>query len=292
MPPDLQQLFAERILELEELHPGFDDHGSSVFRVRTAREDVVVRAFRADDLADPFWGCLNALFGIDPLVESEAVAIYALLAAASPIRVPLLKRTGIVDGRVWLVVEHMRGTPLARFDELSDGGLVAFGSSLAHIHRRRFDTLGNPSGSMRYPPAEFPRRLAEVIRRHAAVDAPHAGVVDEMCAAAAELPPPAEGALVLGDIFPPQFLHADGAVVALIDIDAYVVGPRELDFVCLEYFVDERAAALIARGYRDVGPLPSLEQVRRVYRFFFWVLTMNPGALDYDRWMTWPTAFD
>ena len=72
-----------------------------------------------------------------------------------------------------------------------------------------------------------------------------------MCAAAAELMPPTEGALVLADIFPPQFLHEDGRIVAMIDIDAYVVGPRELDFVCLEYFVDERAAQLIAGGYRE-----------------------------------------
>jgi aminoglycoside phosphotransferase (APT) family kinase protein len=112
-----------------------------------------------------------------------------------------------------------------------------------------------------------------------------------MCAAAAGLPAPTEGALVLADIFPPQFLHEDGRIVALIDVDAYVVGPRELDFVCLEYFVDERAAQLIARGYREAGPLPALEPVRPVYRFFFWVLTMNPLALGYDRWMSWPAAF-
>jgi aminoglycoside phosphotransferase (APT) family kinase protein len=113
-----------------------------------------------------------------------------------------------------------------------------------------------------------------------------------MCAAAGELTPPTEGALVLADIFPPQFLHEDGRVVAMIDIDAYVVGPRELDFVCLEYFVDEHSAALIARGYREVSQLPAIEPVRRVYRYFFWLLTMNPMALDYDRWTTWPAAFE
>jgi hypothetical protein len=293
--PDLRALFGEPILEQVELDPGFDDHGSSVFRVRTESEHVIVRSFRASQANGSFWRSLHTLFGIDPLDAREAVRAYELLAQISPIPVPGLRRTAIASGRTWLVVELMQGTPLASFGDLSDDGLHALGRGLATIHSRRFHTLGSPSGSLRYPPADFPRRLAELFRESVAsggVDGMRASMAEEMYAAAGDLAPPTEGVLVLPDIFPPQFLAYDGRVAAMIDLDAYVIGPRELDLVCLEYFVDERAAEQVARGYREIASMPSLRHVRRAYRYLFWVLEMNPMALDIDRWLSWPAAFD
>ena len=293
--PDLQELFDEPVLEQVELDPGFEDHGSSVFRVRTTREHVVVRSFRAEHVGGPFWGGLHTLFGIRPLETSEVLAVYGLLAKASPIAVPGVLRTGAAGGRDWLVVELMAGTPLASFDQLSDDGLVDLGRAIATIHRHEFATLGNVSGTLRYEPADFPRRLARFFR--APVDGHPdptalAPLVDTICAAIAELPPPSRGVPVLVDLFPPQFLHHDGRAVAMVDVDAYVIAPRELDLVCLEYFVDERTAALLARGYREIAPLPRLDGVRSVYRYLLFALTMNPMGLDLDRWVSWPTAFE
>ena len=288
---DLQELFEDPIVELAELDPGFADHGSSVFCVRTAREHVIARSFRAAGAGGSFWSTLRALFGIDPRVASEAGATYALLSETSPIPVPGLRRAAMAAGREWLVVELMSGAPLTSFAELSDDGLRGLGRGLATIHRRRFDTLGSPSGSLRYPPADFPRRLAELFRKAADADPANAAMADEMSAAAAALPPPEAGALVLPDIFPPQFLARDGRVSAIVDLDAYVVGPRELDLVGLECFLDDRGAAHVARGYREIAELPALEHVRRAYRYFLWVLDMNPSALDVDRFMDLPSPF-
>ncbi len=283
--PKLQELFDDPILEQVELASPFADHGSSVYRVRTAGEHVVVRSFRPAGLDDPFWRSGRALFGIDPVARSELLALYALLSDVSPIAIPEVQRAGVAGGRTWLVVALVQGTPLERFDELSDDGLVELGRALATIHERRFDTFGNPSGSFRYPPAEFNGRVKQLFRSTA--DAR----LDEMCAAVDALVPPGEGSLVLLDLFAPQFLASGGRVVAMVDIDAYAVGPRELDLVCLEYFVDARAAELVARGYREIAPWPSLRRVRRAYRYLFWALDMNPMALDVDRFLSWPRVF-
>lgn len=292
--PDLQPLFSDPILEQVELDSGFADHGSRVFRVRTEREHVVARAFRADGALGPFWGCLRALFGIDPRVTAEAVATYALLEQAGSFTVPRVRRTGDAADRTWLVVDFMPGAPLASFDELSDRGLFELGRGLAGIHRHRFATLGSPSGSVRYPPEELPARLGVALDTFADThpDAPvPARSRRELRDAIAGLAAPVEGTLVLPDIFPPQFLQRDGRIVALVDIDAYVIGPRELDLVCLEYFVDARAAASFVRGYEEVAPMPALREVRPAYRWLLWVLTMNPMALDLERWMSWPETF-
>lgn len=279
---NLQPLFGRPILEQEELKTGCDNQGSLVFRVRTSQEHVIARAFRRHTVEGPFWGTLHALFGINPLAAHEIVPTYTLLANISPIPVPSVLRVGAAEEREWLIVELIKGRPLGNFAELSDGGLLEFGRNLGSIHAQRFATLGNPSGSTRFAPYEFPRRLANAF--HYAVSNYYAGtrlsgMLDEMCTSATELSPPTAGALVMPDIFPGQFLEEGGRIAAMIDVDAYVVGPRELDLICLELFVDDRAATLIGKGYREICPLPQLEQVRFVYRYLFRLLQMIPDTM-------------
>src|SRR5438094_551346 len=102
----LQALFCEPILEQQYLDPGYSGHANDVWRVRTATEEVVVRALRRDEAEGPFWdGCHN-LFGIDPRVLADQSPLNAMLAALSPIPVPRVLRHGDVDGRAAIVVEH------------------------------------------------------------------------------------------------------------------------------------------------------------------------------------------
>lgn len=289
---NLQPLFGRPILEQEELKSGCDNQGSFVFRVRTSQEDVIARAFRRYMAEHPFWRTLRLLFGINPLVTRESVTTYTFLVDISPIPVPNVLQVGVAEEREWLVVQLMEGRPLKDFNDLSDVGLLEFGRNLGSIHARRFATLGNPSGSIRFAPYEFPHRLANAFRY--AVGNYYAGtrlsgMLDEMCKAATELRLPVAGALVMPDISPGQFLKEGGRIAAMIDVDAYVVGPRELDLVCLEFFIDDRAAALISKGYSEICPLPQLEQVRFVYRYLFRLLDMIPGHVE--EWLSWPRLF-
>lgn len=288
--PDLQGLFADPIRAVEQLDPGIEDHGSLVFRVTTEREIAIARSFRLNEVAGPFWGNLRLLFGLEPVRASEVAAVFRLLGAMSPIPVPSVMRSGAANGREWVVVELMRGTPLDAFATLDDRGLVEFGRALATIHARRFDTLGTPSGSVRFPPGEFPGRLARTLRAALVSHPGQAAFAVEMCERAERLAPPKGGALVMPDIAPWQFLRRGRRITALIDVDAYVVGPRELELVFLEYFVDERAAELIGCGYERVLELPPLGAARAVYRVLGYVLDILPG-IELETWMGWPERF-
>ena len=163
--PDLQGLFPDPIRAVVELDPKIEDHGSVVFRVTTEREIAIARAFRLGEVAGPFWGNLQSLFGIEPVRASEVAAVFRLLGALSPIPVPNVRRSGTACGREWVVVEFMQGTPLDAFATLDDRGLMDLGRALATIHARRFDTLGTPSGSVRFAPEAFPGRLARTLRK-------------------------------------------------------------------------------------------------------------------------------
>lgn len=291
--PNLQPLFDQPILEQDEFLLDYEDRGSRVIRVRTSREHVVARTFRLNAPEGPFWGTLHALFGANPLVTAELATVHTCLGAVSPIPVPTLLRHGRAENRGWAVVELMPGSPLQDFADLTDAGLTELGRNLAAIHTHRYAALGSLSGSCSFQPDTFPERLVSVFRR-AVPDHPDgkpvADMLEDMCLAASALPPPRTGVPAMPDLGPSQFLQHEGRVTAVVDIDAYVAGPPELDFVCLEFFTDERAASLIARGYGELLRPPPIASVRQVYRYLFRLLTVGQDV-DLVAHMSWPDYF-
>jgi hypothetical protein len=292
---DLQPLFAAPILAQVALEPAYPDHTNDVWRVRTAAEDVIVRAPRpAQELVSPFWWGCRQLFGLDPGRPATLAPLNAQLARLSPLPVPLVLRTGEVAGRRCAVVERLPGERLADFRTLPVGEVCVLGQAIASIHRQQFGWWGAPDGSAQHPPVTFHTRLIAVmrqlVRRFYTHDAVIVAALAPVCAATAGLPVPESAALVMLDVDATQFLTADGRLTALVDTDAYVVAPRALDFVGYEYELDGERAAAFADGYRAILPLPDLTAVRPVYRYLYRLMEVQ-GAVDLDEWMHWPVYF-
>jgi hypothetical protein len=95
---------------------------------------------------------------------------------------------------------------------------------------------------------------------------------------------PESSTFVLVDIDPTQFLSDGNTITGLVDTEAYVVAPRELDFVGLEYVLDEPSAAAFKEGYQTVLELPQLEHVRIPYRFLYRLLSVQ-GNVELETWM-------
>jgi hypothetical protein len=294
---DLQPLFAQPIRRLDYLDPGYESHASDVWLVETAAECVVVRLSRPtagrDD--DPFWCGCRHLFGIDPQVIFDLEIVNALLHRLSPIAVPRVLRKGRLDGRPYVVVEAMPGSRVEDLRDLPLAALYELGRALAAIHERRFPYAGHPSGSLRYPIAAFNARLAETLRllveRFRGQNGELSAALDEYCTAAEALPPPAYGSLIMVDLDPTQFLGDGWRLTALVDTEAYAIGPRELDFVALEYVLDQRSARAVMAGYTSLMPMPDLRQVRPVYRYLYRLLEVQ-GDVELCEWMEWPACFD
>jgi hypothetical protein len=290
----LQELFTEPILARRYLDPGYSGHGSDVWHVQTASAEVVVRAFRWGAPGGPFWGGCHALFGIDPARIFDLEPLNATLARLSPIPVPRVLRKAALAGRPCVIVEYVPGNSLEAFDRLPESALEHLGQALSHIHGQRFPYYGHPSGRVRHPLPSFPRRLAETLRL--LVQQFHQGnaricaALEPMCAAALQLPPLEAGALVMIALDPTQFLTDGERLTGLVDTEAYVIGPRALDFIALEYVLNQPGAAAVARGYARLLPLPDLAAARPVYRYLYRLLEVQ-GKPDLDAWMEQPAVF-
>lgn len=292
---DLQPIFSDPILEQTYLDPGYPDHASDVWLVKTASEEVVVRVSRlGSQPADAFWLGVHELFGVDAGNVLDLEAVNDLVCRISPIPAPRVRRKGVQDGRQYVVVEKMPGDVVRSFAGLPDGALERFGRRLAATHEHRFDYCGSATGTLEYPLDEFHARVARTMRavaeRHYRDDRAIAAALEPMCQAALLLPAPRAGALILVDIDPTQYLQDGRQITAVIDTEAYGIGPRELDFIALEYVLDRRCAAAIARGYRSLLPLPELSNVRPVYRFLYRLLGIQ-GDVPLEEWMAWEEVF-
>ncbi len=288
----LQPLFDRPVRSVEYLAPGHSDHASDVWRVRTDVENVVVRASRAIRLEGPFaLGC-HRLFGADPRRVWDLEALNAMLAELSPVPAPRVLRRGWLGRRPCVVVECIPGRTVDTFIGAPGGVLCDLGRALAHIHRRSRAGYGDGAGRVRRPLKAFHPHVAETIAALATashVERPPfwSAVVDR----ARALPPPAAGCLVMPDLDPTQFLQLEGRLTGLVDTEFFCVGPRELDFVALEYLLDGAGAGVFRRAYAQVLPPPTLGPVREVYRLLYRLLEVQ-GRVPLRRWMAQPALFE
>jgi hypothetical protein len=105
----LQPMFKEPILEQIYLDPGYSGHASDVWLVRTAAEEVVVRASRVQSsqpggtMHEFWWGCHR--FGMDPRRVFDLEPLKACLNQISPIPAPWVLRKAWLDGWPHVVVD-------------------------------------------------------------------------------------------------------------------------------------------------------------------------------------------
>jgi hypothetical protein len=101
---------------------------------------------------------------------------------------------------------------------------------------------------------------------------------------------PSYSTFIMIDMDPTQFLSDGKAITGLVDTEAYVIAPRELDFIGLEYMLDYKAASHFKRGYRRVLELPDLSMVRKPYRYLYRLLSVQ-GDVNIKEWLDHEVLF-
>jgi aminoglycoside phosphotransferase (APT) family kinase protein len=225
---------------------------------------------------------------IDPRRMRYFEANTALLGSIAGVSVPHVKAQAIIEGREYLIVEKMSGITIQSFVGQSDALLRQLGVWLARVHMQRCDYFGNLARTQMEQQEFFHARLSQTIRQlvkrdYADNDKINAQVND-MLHELSILPLPAHFCPVFIDLDPSQFLVQDGLLSAVVDVEAYAVGPREFDFIGLEYVLDEASAASFLKGYSMILDPPDLFIFRTVYRYFYRLLGVQ-GSVDLDRWL-------
>jgi len=96
--------------------------------------------------------------------------------------------------------------------------------------------------------------------------------------------------LMMPDLRWDQFLQQAGQLSALTDLDAFVYAPLALDWVLLEYLLDEQQAELFKASYAVYHAIPRLQKVRSVYRAILFEMNVL-GEKNYQAWCAQPYLF-
>ncbi len=196
--------------------------------------------------------------------------------------------------RAYAVVELLPGTTLRTFTELSDDELRKFGRNLAKVHSCKFNYWGNPAGTfaveMHLVNSHVVRSMKRIVDEFYLDNRKIVEYLPEMQRILRDMPAPENSSFVLFDIDPTQFLVDHGIITGLVDTEAYVIAPREFDFIALEYVLNGRSAELISEGYETIMALPDLKPVRTVYRYLCRLLEIQ-GDDDMDDWLVQPILF-
>ena len=293
-------MFPERVVSSRQLNVGYEN-ANEIWDVATERGAYIVKIPRAvaGRPRHPFWYGLYKLFGLHVYVDIESLKPLAdFIHARSPLRVPFVRRvdtSGEQIPRPYTIVERVRGEQASLDGEHAEEIARGLGEHLGSLHQARFDYWGVFEGDPKLAPAEWPQRVADVLGELAGRDGPARDKIrpriEPLQRAARGLAQPDDFNLIFPDLRASQFLQQDGKLVALVDIDSIVIGPRELDLIAAEFMLRRELVEPFAAGYTKFLPLPRFGDVRELYRtlwFLVWIL----GEDDYDKWMRHDAWFD
>lgn len=292
---DLQFLFQEPIKEIHELNPGYENHASDVWLVKTDKQEVVVRSSRMVENPnnDFWWGC-KKLFGIDPRQVYELENVNNILKNITSIPVPKIINKGKAFSREFVVVEKLNGEVIQSFIRQPSTVLQSLGEGLARIHQYKENYVGTPSGNFKVKLEDFHQHLKDTMTEMVSEFYHNQDQIKSKLAVIHnvinELPPPDYTSFVLVDMDPTQFLSNEKIITGLVDTEAYVIAPRELDFIGLEYVLDEKSAKEFKSGYEKIMEIPDLKKCRKPYRYLYRLLSVQ-GKVDINDWLNHKVFF-
>ncbi len=282
----LQALFETKLSYVEELKTEYDNT-NQIFVITTNNRDYILKIVKDDDVTKSiFWRGLNLLFGADfqnsisnqqrlsqYLNQSKIIAVPAVIKADPTKNNPL--------NRPYVILEKMPGDPIPPQSELEQSIMESFdnalqlGEFLANVHLERFDFFGNLS-KQGLPLSEFKLKLFATLKavantRKALQDKAVQQMLPYFLKKVETLKVPINSCLIMLDCWPSQFLDEKNRYSALVDIESYIIGPVELELVLLELWLVPLGK--FKEGYLSIHKeWPDLEEVRELYRFFFYLL--------------------
>lgn len=227
--------------------------------------------------ASAFWDQMGVIFGLSlPPSPDRLARVAGHVSSVGGLAAPSVLGTFDLDGRRVVVTEWLEGDRWEP-DELPpcDGVHADLGRFLARMHGHRFDGFGTVDGAPLRPVSTYAAvaraSVDATLRRlwpsdaHGPILGAMTHVDDDAVASAC--------ALVMPDLSANQFLfdavdalegRSGGGLRGVVDLDAYVVGPVELELTMAEWCVTCPDAFLA--GYESVRPLPTFAPFRSFHR--------------------------
>ena len=285
-----QQQDLPRLIQADAIAKSFEDSTHQLWQCNTTDGMMMLKVCdEASVKQSSFWQGMTLLFDVDlPAQLGEFQTVYAQLATLSPLQIPDYIASSSTDNNTspaFILSEFLAGD-MIELDEISDDMIIALAQHISQLHDHQHHYAG-AIYSANISTQQWREKLQNTLKQLAKQQNISKDIVDKAMILAAQcsvdyfVP-------VMIDLRWDQFLQQQGRLTALLDLDAFVYAPRELELVLLEYILNKRQAKTFNQHYHH--KLPDLMTVRYVYRLVLFMMNIL-GEKDLNSWLNAPTRF-
>lgn len=229
-----------------------------------------------------FWQGINHLFGIQfPQQLGQTLATAGYLNTHGFFTIPTVITA--VNNR-YVLTRFVAGTDVDQL-QLSNHFITQLAQHIGQLHEQRFNAWGDLHAPQ-WLPAQWNQRLHTSIAQLAqqssfTIPTP---VLDKALSQALSLN---ETAFVpiMPDLRWDQLRQSTNGQLALIDLDAFVIGPRALELVLILYLLTPSQLNLFKATYCEWHDWPDLSQQSACYQLLLFLMNVL-GETDCNAWMS------
>jgi hypothetical protein len=272
---DLLASLPVRVAKAVPLACSFLDSTHALWRLETLDARTLFLKV-VQNTSSPFWQIMQQVFALNLNQRlGDYHQLYRQVSELTPIQIPDLIACAAQSRHcpAYLLTAAVSGNSV-KLDQVNDEMVVALARHLAGLHLYQSETWGCFFDANRSAET-WSLVLREVLSNE---------FVDDDTLQTFSHTPMCFVPMML-DLRWDQFLMRNGQLNALVDLDAFVIAPIELDFVLLEYLLTPEQSLLWRDAYLACGGrIPEISAVRDVYRKLLFAMQVL-GESDLTRWL-------
>jgi hypothetical protein len=273
------------LIHAEKMVPMFDDSTHELWRCETQQGSLILKRCSRQQLnSSPFWQVMQHLFELDlPSAFERYPQLHASLDNMTRLPIPELVASAAEQGDAPAYALHraLSGESLMQ-TQVNDQMVLQLAEQLAQLHQQTSPNWGEVSAPQ-FSASAWPERLRTTLEVMCEQQ-PAASRHLKSLSAELDALKPTEFCWLMMDNRWDQYLTDGKQITALVDLDAFVIAPRELELVLLEYQLTPVQAALFKQHYQSLLAWPDLSTLRSSYRLLLFLMNAL-GETDINRWM-------
>lgn len=260
----------------------FEDSTHQLFYCQTADGEMVLKICNSATIATSFfWQGTNLLFAADfPKSLGNMHVKYHFLASTGTLNIPELIAS---SANRFVLSRFLAGSDVAAA-MITDQSVIALAEHITRLHQctyTRWGRLEAPEFSAKAWAGRLQEVLVFLVNQHDMLM--RDPLVIQTLAQTKNIHETQFVPIML-DLRWDQFRHTHTNQLALIDLDAFVIAPRTLDLILLEYVLTPAQWALFKQHYSQTHSWPNLAAQKPCYQLLLFLMNVL-GERDLAKWM-------
>lgn len=286
LTPSEQTNLPKLVAEPSAMPSKFEDSTHALWHCQTVDGEMVLKVCNHASVAkSDFWFGANHLFAVDFPNNLENIYLtHDFLILHGALKVPELIAA---KAKRFVLTRFLAGVDIDA-SAVDEQWVIALGKHIAKLHQCTYKNWGSLHAPQ-FAAEDWPKRLHETLKYLATKNDSQVSqpLLREMLAQA-NIIEETEFVPMMVDLRWDQLRHLqdkglDDESLALIDLDAFVIGPKNLDLVLLSYVLTPAQLVLFKREYSKTHPWPDAAQTP-CYQLLLFLLRVL-GETDLTKWM-------